>query len=151
MRDRLIVAVIPIMIMASSCIKPPEYPIEPHIKFVTINQTEFIENDSTPIRVTIYFEDGDGDLGGLEIDSLNMFWEDSRIPGFPVKFKIPFIELQGNHDDISGSIYVERNVSECIGLGIETDTLFFSIWIEDRAEHASNIIKTPEIVITECN
>ena len=77
-----------------------------------------------------------------------MFWEDSRVPGFYLPFKIPFIQLQGNHDDISGNIYVTFDVA-CIN-PVPVDTFHYSIYISDRAGNKSNIIKTTNIAVG-CN
>ncbi|MEZ5013327.1 MAG: hypothetical protein R2794_03475 [Chitinophagales bacterium] len=88
------------VLLVFSCVKPPEYSIVPRVEFVSVNQNTFDELDPTPLQVQIYFEDGDGDIGSD--DSINMYWEDSRVPGFPIEFKIPTIELQGNSKAISG-------------------------------------------------
>lgn len=135
-----------IILFLSSCIKPPEYPIEPFIRFESVNKVNFEKYDPDSLRVVIYFEDGDGDIGGQEIDSLNMFWEDSRVPGYRIGSKIPYIELQGNHKAISGYINATRGISTCI-TSSDVDTFFYSIQIRDRAGHWSNIIRTPDLYI----
>ena len=146
----LLAAVICCMLIFSTCVKPPEYSNVPRIEFVSVNKTSFSEvTGDVSMYITIYFEDGDGDLGGNIDDSLNMFWEDSRVPGYYLPFKIPFIELQGNHDDISGNIYVTWSVS-CLNT-IDTsnvENFTYNIYIVDRAGNESNIITTPGLAVT---
>ncbi len=127
-----------------ACVKPPEYPVEPRIEFVEVNKVSFVEFDPDSLRVTIYFEDGDGDIGGEDVDSLNLFWEDSRVPGFRIGAKIPYIELQGNHKAISGNIFAVRGISQCIN-PVEVDTFYYTIQIRDRAGNWSNEIRTPNL------
>ena len=69
------------LLFLASCIKPPEYSEVPYLEFSEINKTSFVEYDPDSLKLTIYFEDGDGDIGGAEIDSLNMF---SKTAGFRV-------------------------------------------------------------------
>ena len=52
-----------IIFFVASCVKPPDYPIEPRIEFVSMNANTFDELDEDSLSVVIYFEDGDGDLG----------------------------------------------------------------------------------------
>lgn len=134
------------LLFLASCIKPPEYSEVPYLEFSEINKTSFVEYDPDSLKLTIYFEDGDGDIGGAEIDSLNMFFEDSRVPGYFVPFKIPFVELQGNHKAISGYIHVTRGISQCIN-PVAVDTFHYNIQIRDRAGNYSNIIRTPDLLL----
>lgn len=134
------------MALLASCIKPPAYSEVPYLEFSEVNKTSFVQYDPDSLKVKIYFEDGDGDIGGADIDSLNMFWEDSRVPGYQVEFKIPFIELQGNHAAISGYINITRGISECIN-PVEVDTFYYSIQIMDRAGNFSNVIRTPDLFL----
>ncbi|MFN0275473.1 MAG: hypothetical protein ACKVPJ_07000 [Chitinophagales bacterium] len=150
MRQIIIITILIITLSFSACVKPPEYPIEPFIEFVSIDKTSFSEvSGDVTMLITIYFEDGDGDIGGGLDDSLNMYWEDSRIPGYFIPFKIPFVELQGNHDDISGNIYVTWD-NDCIDFTSTSESFYYNIYIVDRAGHESNIIQTPGLSII-CN
>lgn len=146
---RILIIVLLISTLVSACVKPPEYPPEPRIELVEVNKVSFQEFDPDSLRVTIYFEDGDGDIGGADVDSLNMFWEDSRVPGFQIASKIPFIELQGNHAAISGNIYAVRGISQCIN-PVDVDTFYYTIQIRDRAGNWSNTIRTPDLYLN-CN
>ncbi len=137
-----------LILLVASCVKPPDYPIEPRIEFVSMNQQTFDELDEDSLSVVIYFEDGDGDLGSE--DSVNMFWEDSRVPGYQVPFKIPFIEVQGNSKAISGTITTFYPISFCINDDDPIDTFYYKIYIVDRAGHESNVDST-DLIFLNCN
>lgn len=133
-------------VMLSACVKPPEYSNVPNIAFVSVNKTAFDEAVNDSLKITIYFEDGDGDLGGTETDSLNMFIGDSRAAPYYFGVKIPFIQLQGNHDDISGNIYYTYDPI-CLNDTAAVDTFSYDIYIVDRAGNKSNVISTPEMTV----
>ncbi len=128
------------LLLISGCVKPPEYPIEPYIEVVSINKGVFEELDEDSLSVVIYFEDGDGDIGSDE--GVNMFWEDSRVPGFQIPFKIPYIESQGNVKDISGTVTTYYPITFCINDDDPIDSFYYKIYIVDRAGHVSNVDST---------
>lgn len=131
----------------AACVKPPIYPIEPHIEVVSINQNNFEVLDDDSLSITLYFEDGDGDIGSE--DEVNMFWEDSRVPGFQIPFKIPYVESQGNTKAISGTITTYYPISFCIDDDDAIDTFYYKIFIVDRAGHISNTDST-ELIFLHC-
>jgi len=134
--------------LLASCVKPPEYPIEPYIEVVGINQNVFNELDEDSLSVTLYFEDGDGDIGSDT--EVNMFWEDSRVPGFEIPFKIPYVESQGNVKAISGTITTYYPITFCINDDDPVDTFYYKIYIRDRAGHISNTDSTA-LIFLNCN
>ncbi len=148
MRNGTVLIILSALLAASSCVKPPDYPIEPRIEFVSINQNTFDELDEDSLSVVLYFEDGDGDLGSE--DSVNMFWEDSRVPGFYVPFKIPFVEVQGNTKAISGTITTYYPMTWCIDGTDAIDTFYYKIYIVDRAGHQSNTDST-DFIYMHCD
>jgi len=132
----------------AACVQEPEYSEIPHIEFLSMNENTFDELDEDSLSIVLYFEDGDGDLGSE--DSVNMFWEDSRVPGFPLSFKIPFIELQGNSKAISGTITTYYPISFCIDSDDPVDTFYYKIYIVDRAGNKSNVDST-DVIYLNCN
>ena len=140
--------IILILMVFASCVKPPDYPIEPRIEFVSMNQSTFNELDEDSLSIVIYFDDGDGDLGSE--DSVNMFWEDSRVPGYLVPFKIPFFNVEGNSKAISGTITTYYPISFCYDDSDPIDTFYFKIFVEDRAGHQSNVDST-DLIFINCN
>lgn len=140
--------IITITLLFVACVKPPEYPLEPYIDVVSINQNSFVELDDDSLSVTIYFEDGDGDIGSD--DQVNMFWEDSRVPGYEIPFKIPTIESQGNVKAISGTITTYYPITFCIDDDDAVDSFYYRIYIKDRAGNISNTDST-DMIFLQCN
>src|SRR5690606_28240519 len=107
----------PILIVATifSCVKPPDYPIEPVIEFERMSRnTMFQGNTNTDsVVVTISFTDGDGDLGSND-GTMGIFLKDTRFEGDPRTFIIPFVPVQGVGNGISGEIEMWVQTTCCI-------------------------------------
>src|SRR6185295_6762977 len=116
-----------------ACLNPPNYSSVPAITFDSISSTTArVGQDS--ITFFIGFTDGDGDLGSEDIP--NLFFLDSRL-GYADSFKIPNLTPQGNVKAISGTIRYDRSIFNCIPNKL-FDTLYYTIYVEDRAGHKSN-------------
>ncbi|OAV44200.1 hypothetical protein [Lewinella sp. 4G2] len=160
MRNYLLL-LLPLLFVAA-CVNPPEYPIEPVITFEGVNKVRIKQArlDSGPtdsLEIHFSFTDGDGDLGGLADDSIDIFLQDSRLP-IQTPFKIPAISREGTGNGISGDIFVTVTNSAgicCIVNGVlcerdprfPTDTFSYSVQIRDRAGNLSNKIQTNPIEI----
>lgn len=138
----------------SSCVSPPEYPLEPVLEFVSLSTSTLTEGGSDTVILRIAFTDGDGDIGHgdpqIETDSTrNVFLEDSRVPGFPIYYHINEVERNGNVQAISGFIDLRFNPGffACLGLAAQ-DTLSLSLYIIDRAGNQSNTVRTTPITLT---
>ena len=151
------------------CVSPPEYAIEPEIKFLSLSRDTIDAFDS--LKITIEFTDGDGDLGiddpqgnctacpdnadaCLEHPTVNLFIKDSR-DGCTNGAHIPKIIPKGTTDAISGEISFLPFSSPCKnGIspleGPPYDTVYYLIKIRDRAGNVSNEITTPMIIV-RCN
>jgi hypothetical protein len=149
MTARTTILILSLTVLAlAGCVQEPEYSVVPYIEFRSMNANTFEELDEDSLSVVLYFEDGDGDLGSD--DSINMYWEDSRVPGYPLPFKIPFIELQGNSKAISGTITTYYPISYCYDNDDAIDTFYFKIYIVDRAGNKSNVDST-DLIYLHCN
>lgn len=150
-----------LIVAFATCIRPPDYSIEPQIAFKSMTKTAmrqgFGSEDS--VYVTLSFTDGDGDLGGISgTDSLNVFITDKR-NNKPVEqtFRIPFVPEAGAKNGISGEIRFLMYTTCCLSLepckatpNRPTDTLIYDIYIKDRAGHKSNVVQTKPILL-QCN
>jgi hypothetical protein len=158
MRLKIIVFAISILGI-SSCYKTPEYPDEPHIEFENYTvQQPYTISDTGNLRVT--FTDGDGDLGMLNNSDSGTA---SKIFIYNVKYSlasiprnIPIIPQKGTTKAISGSIDIKLagaggigllDESACLLIQHPVDTLVFSIYIQDRAGHKSNVITTTPLLV----
>lgn len=144
-----------ILVAISSCIKPPNYPIEPHIEFVSISDTMISMFDSVDWQIS--FTDGDGDIGWQVQDLASCNFCDSSCYEHPtidlfikrsnslciIPSHLPYITPKGKIDDISGKIFVNSgNIFAFPG-----ETVIYTIQIKDRAGHFSNVVETPPIII----
>lgn len=135
----------------------------PEIEFIGVNQDTFdqgrIVNDS--IYLTIRFRDGDGDIG-FENNTANIFLQDSR-DGFVNTFSSPVIPINSSTVSLEGSItvLVRTLLSVCCKFTTgqdpctpsttkPLDSLYYQIYILDRAGHKSNEVRTSTIYV-RCN
>lgn len=142
------------------CVRPPDFPDEPVITFKSLTKKNMIQSinqfaDSS--FMTFAFTDGDGDLGNLSNDSLNVYVLDGRDGVEKFKYRIPYIEPQGTGNGIEGEITIKLNTSCCIypdgqipctkNPAYPTDTLIYKVYIKDRKGNKSNVIETPPIIL----
>ena len=147
-----------LIVAFATCIRPPDYPVEPQIELAGMTKTTMRQGFGTEdsVYITLSFTDGDGDLGGISgKDSLNVFITDKR-NNKPVEqtYRIPFVPEAGAKNGISGEIRFLMYTTCCLSLEPciatpvrPTDTLIYDIYIKDRAGHASNVIKTNPIIL----
>lgn len=133
------------------CLRPPDYPIIPRIAFVKMSKNTMKQGDglSDSLRLVLSFEDGDGDIGSN--DSLNVFLTDARqANATPESFRMPFVPEQGAKNGISGEISLLVYTTCCLPTCSspqrkDMDSLYFDVFIKDRASHKSNVVRTPLI------
>ena len=133
------------VLFAVSCLRPPDYSPIPEITFDSLS-SRFAVAGKDSIKFFIGFTDGDGDIGSSTVP--NLFFLDSRT-GYTDSFKIPNLTPEGNVKAISGTIAYDQTAFNCIP-GKLFDTLYYTIYIEDRAGNKSNLVTTPEILL-QCN
>jgi len=150
------------LLLIASCTKPPDYPIEPVLEFVSQSKTNMIQgntlNDSLSVIFT--FTDGDGDISGGE-DGPNIELIDSRTGELAFVFKVPEIPNSNNKYGISGTIKLAIYNDCCLPPfpisqlceplpSFPEDELFYTIRLTDRAGNVSNSIQT-EAIILKCD
>lgn len=153
----------------SSCVKPPTYPDEPAIKFISVSKQNMMEGDS--LLITISFTDGNGDIGAPDgtqtIDTLpfackvpsgnsnfyydpfkTMFILDERDSCYMSVYKAAYIEPKGKFDDISGEIAIISPPVACKKFPPQAlDSVRWEIRIRDRSGNFSNPVFTPYVTI----
>lgn len=157
--------------LCSCCVSPPEYRIEPEIKFLSLSRN--IVNQLDSVSVEFGFADGDGDLGVEDPDSVgcnpcyidsclhtdwNLYLTDTRKGCMDPKM-LPYIPPKGSSDAISGKVNFVINSICCLypdntgcipNINIPLDTVIYLVQIKDRAGHLSNVLELPPIII-RCN
>jgi hypothetical protein len=154
------------VIAALSCKKPIEYPLEPVIGFKSIAISQDASGYDSKVFVTLTFTDGDGDLGYYPRESgrNNPLFDDPASPYYNnfivttyikrsgswvadttnVSARLPYMTPEGANKALKGEIERELTLPPALTL----DTLKYDIYIWDRALHQSNIVTTPEFVVT---
>jgi hypothetical protein len=175
MRSVIFPAVVFFMFAFSvSCGKIEKLPPEPSIKFTSFEVFDSTEsllgNPGKAGILKFYFEDGDGDLGlaahqSTNSDSTNLFLTlfrktmgvyaqvpDNYGNGFIsrlLSFRIPYMDRQGQDKMLRGNISIT-----IFYMSYTSDTLKYSFFVKDRAEHSSDTVSTCDFVLTKngiCN
>ncbi len=142
------------IIIVASCVKPPEYPVEPEIEFVSITKSEIRQNVDTT-NITFSFTDGDGDIGLPDTDpGTNITVTDTRT-GFQEFFRIPFIPQQGVANGISGEVTITVLATCCLNsnpicqptVGANPEEIIYTIQVRDEAGHESNLIEVSPVTL----
>lgn len=148
-----------IIIAITSCFKAPNYPIEPQIEFARYEKTSDVYTLGDSGFLVLKFKDGDGDLGKLnnEDNSSRIISRNLKDSVFFFKndtLNIPIIPNKGTSIAIDGEIKINLKDAFFSGYelyfyprGISKDTFTFKIYITDRAQHQSNTIITPPIIV----
>ena len=150
--------------MVFGCVKPPDYPVEPVIEFLSLDKDFMSQGleDNDLVLATISFTDGDGDLGS-EDDSISIVITDLRDNSINTSAtRLPMVPPQGAGNGISGEITFRLVLTCCIpppafqrgpcapNPDYPVDTLLYEVYIVDRAGHESNKI-TLDPIYLQCN
>ncbi|OQY00992.1 MAG: hypothetical protein B6I20_08115 [Bacteroidetes bacterium 4572_117] len=156
-----------------SCTKPRVYPVEPKINFKEMslgNMVDTLGNEVKRIVLTISVEDGDGDIGLPENDTLpgfdtlgnkNLFIDIyNKVDGVfekiellaPQYFKTYFLEPKGQDKTLTADFEVTMDFTghKDVETGefippFDYDTVYFEFYLYDRELHKSNIDFSPTI------
>ncbi|MBA3900423.1 MAG: hypothetical protein H0X62_09480 [Bacteroidetes bacterium] len=142
-----------------SCIKNPELPIEPIIKF-----EEFKKFGKDSAWFIFSFTDGDGDIGlkpsdihppfdTSSVHYYNFFMDYYEKQGddfvkidteIPFSYRIPYLTPEGRNKALEGEIVV-RLPFQYFDDSRGVEVVRYDAWMFDRALHKSNVISTGEI------
>ena len=161
---KILILLITLLLSGLSCKKIESLPEIPSISFksfILIDTIDALGNEGKIGELIFDFEDGDGDIGLTQPDSLsadstnfNMFFTLFGKTGgefievsendleTPLNYRIPYIEKEGQNKALKGEIQIDF-----IYLLFEHDTIKYSFFIVDRALHKSNVETTPEIAM----
>jgi hypothetical protein len=150
------------------CVKPPDYPDEPVIEFISVTPNFILQRpffrspDTVYTDLTFSYTDGDGDLG-FDDTTVSLVIYDLRTPNLSKDYRLPMVDPNGAGNGISGEITVRVPVSCCIPDPVDgillppcdtnsisnqlLDTLIYSIQIKDRSGNWSNLIQSDPIIL----
>lgn len=131
-----------------SCKKKKDEPLSatPVIEFVSITPSTAVEYQDK-INITIFYKDGDGDLGENSPDIKNLFLTDSR-NNVTYQYRISQLAPSGQAIAIQGNLVVELK-NTAITNGATSQAVSYSLYMKDRAGNVSNTISTTAITITQ--
>lgn len=157
-----------LIIFLAGCPEIEVIPEIPEIEFLSFTLSEDVDELQNIIlagELVFSFQDGDGDIGLQEPDTItpgdttvfNLFFtmfhktggeyielgEDDL--GAPLYYRIPYIEpREGQNKIVRGEVNIRFEYPI-----IKYDTIRYDFYITDRALHKSNIESTPDIGFTE--
>jgi len=146
-----------------ACEKPKTYSEIPKVSFKSLEIYDGVDslgNEEKKIKITILVEDGDGNIGLSDTDTLELFkplenknlfinlYE--KINGefvkvdlqLPHNYRTPYIEPQGQNELLKADVEVSIGYSK---LFFHYDTIKYDFYLYDRDLNKSNIEETPEI------
>ena len=152
-------------ILLCACRPQKKFPEVPYIEFFSIEKIDDGTGVDNQANLTIYFRDGNGDIGLDEADTAGVFAKDSA---YYYNFFINYYEKQNGEwvlvelpTPLHARLpYFSNNVPESIEGNITITTFinnYFSRYdtvklvcqMVDRALNQSNIIETPEIIVNK--
>ena len=133
-------------LLLSSCTKDePLLDIVPKITLKEVTPTTVVQFTDS-INFVIEYEDGDGDIGFWNPDSLALSVLDQRLVS-PDYFYVRPLTPDSNALAITGTIRIAIRNTFLLGNG-DSETTRYELKLKDRAGHWSNAVTTPEVVIT---
>jgi hypothetical protein len=139
-------------LLVTGCSDDDTFPVTPEITFKSLDKFEN-SSGSDSLVLTFSFTDGDGDLGSPESDVLardifariferknGVFVEASLAA--PLEYRLPYLEPRGDNKSLKGDvkINIDYNILQ------PNDTIYYKLYIKDRAGHKSNEITTTTII-----
>jgi len=154
-----------IALLVVACRKAEHYPPEPQITykgFFLSDSVDPLGNEALVGSLIFSFIDGDGDLGQSQIDTIqpgdsansNLFFTLYHMQNgtmvkagkdeikTPLNYRIPYISTTGKDKTLKGEIQVDF-----FYLNFPWDTIRYSFFLKDRAEHISNVEQSPVLFI----
>ncbi len=103
---------------------------------------------SDTLTFTIFYRDGNGDLGENSPDVYNLFLTDNR-NSITYKYRIQQLGPDGSAIAIQGNLNVKLPGVPILDNNNTTETVTYSIYVVDRAGNKSNTITTGNITVNQ--
>lgn len=156
MKTYIAIFIVLLSVLSTSCKKKKKGSVIPSIGFIELTpNTVRSGNSEDTVFIRFKITDGDADLGNTIGSNLaDIYVKDSRDTTengyyFPTIPK----EVLANNAGVTGEctlkVYASLFLIKRSDIAHENgDTLHYDIYVKDRAQHKSNVIKTPDIYIT---
>lgn len=139
-------------ILIIGCTDDETFPITPEIEFKSLEKF-FNVNNLDSLVLTFSFTDGNGDLGTpvTDVTSRDIFvklFEKKNgvfveaILAAPLEYRLPYLNPRGNNKSLKGEIKITIDYN----ILVPNDTIYYTLYIKDRAGLKSNEITTTTII-----
>lgn len=147
MRTNYLIVLLATLSILVSCKKDDAMSNVPEIELKSATPTT-LQAFSDTLTFTVFYRDGDGDLGENSPDVYNLFLTDNR-NNITYKYRIqqlapsgPAIAIQGNLDVKLPNVPILDNTHT-------TETVTYSIYVVDRAGNKSNTVTSGNITVNQ--
>lgn len=163
MKRIFVIGFLALTFVLSSCKNKEKFSVVPHIEFVSLEKVDNGSGSDSQANLTIYFQDGDGDIGLDETDKDSVFAIDSyyyynffidlyeKTNGVWVRQELPtplHARIPHLSNSVPESIEGKLTITTFINNPYSThDTVRLQCFIVDRALNHSDTITTPEIIV----
>lgn len=117
----------------------------PSLEILSVSPQTVTEYEDS-IVFTLFYQDGNGDLGHANPDSASLFLVDTRILTTE-SFFVPLLAPENADITIQGELLLTLDRTILIDPLSESETVYFQIYMKDRAGNISNIALSPAITV----
>lgn len=139
-----IILIVVLVILSLGCSKDSATGGAPSIKLISVS-ADSVKEFKDSLVVVLEYTDMDGDIGELDPDKNSLQIKDRRLSEADFYFVKP-LSPPGSGIRIKGQIAVQIKNVFLLGTG-NTEITRFDIKLRDNANHWSNSVTTPDIVI----
>ena len=136
-----------LLFFIASC-KKDEQPLSnvPELDFISVSPGTVKEYQDS-ITFTIAYKDGNGDIGENDPNAKNLYLSDSR-NGVVYQYRVKELAPKGSSISIEGKLnIVLKNTG--ITNGSTSQSVSYSIYLNDRAGNKSNVVNSPAITVNK--
>lgn len=144
-RKYILLFFLPLFFFFNGCKKDSGFSDVPEISLISVSPTNATELQDT-IVLSVFYKDGNGDLGENDADVKNVFVKDARLSN-QYEFRIPELSPPGSAIAIQGTLEVKVPPTG-ITNGSNSQTTTFTVWVKDRAGNESNHETSNTVTIT---
>lgn len=145
-RGELTFLLIIMLFSLAGCKKEEPISNSPEIEFVSISPAS-VKEFADEINIVISYKDNDGDLGENDPNVNNLFVTDNR-NGIVYTFRVQQLAPSNSEISIKGNLDIKLNNSS-ITNGSSSQSVDYSIYMNDRARNKSNEVKTSAITVVK--
>ena len=130
----------------NGCISEEPISEVPYLEFISVNPQQ-VEAFKDNLIFTVFYQDGNGDLGENSPDIKNLFLKDNR-NDIVYEFRLEQLAPDDANISIQGKLNIELSGTG-ITDGSAEQSATFDIYVVDRAGNNSNTITSSNIIISQ--